>query len=140
MSSRIEQLLGLQNELFLQRKFQAFAATYAYPLVVHIDDELYPYPSEASFIPRVAAFRDMLERHGVCHIIPKVEAIELPRKGRFRVWASWAYLRANGDVHDTNRCVIYLRSVDGVLQSEMCDYERHVAGAIPMPERKHRLA
>jgi hypothetical protein len=140
MSTSVRQFIGLQNELFLQRKYHAFAETYAYPLVIHVGDQLTSYPSAAAFIPAVTRFRDILDRHGVRHILPEVEAIELPRKGRFRVWANWSYVRTDGSVHDTARCVHFLSTSDGQFRIEMSDYERLVRGADFVSDQKHRLA
>jgi hypothetical protein len=140
MSTSVHLFIGLQSQLFFQRKFEALAETYAFPLVVHVDDEMIHYRSAADFIPHVRQVRDHLEKNGVKRIVPQIVAVELPHKARFRVWATWSYLREDGSEYDKSRCVYFVSILDGRYVIEMSSHERYVAGTNPKPKQKHQLA
>jgi hypothetical protein len=61
---------------------------------------------------------------GVDTLVPTVMAVDLPRQGRFRVWADWHSMAQPGGMMHVASVVYYCRQVPTGLRIEMVDCTR----------------
>jgi hypothetical protein len=59
--------------------------------------------------------------HGVNALVPTITALDLPRGGRFRIWADWHCTTRSGIPRHLASVIYYCRQTPGGLRIEMVD-------------------
>ncbi|NHB76295.1 hypothetical protein [Rhodobacter calidifons] len=124
MHSHIAAHLRFRGELLLAGRIEALLDYYAFPLPIFLPAErllLSGRPEARLFL---SLLRQRLLRDGVAALRPEVRAVELPRAGRFRVWADWNELTLAGEAGRSSSAVYFCRATALGPQVEMVNYTR----------------
>ena len=108
MFQRVQDQVQWRADLLLAGRFEDMSREYLFPLPVYLENHM-------------IALRDrQIERLTIT-----VRAVEVPRDGRFRVWADWHAV--SGQARRTRRLglVYYMRDTRQGYRSEMLHYSRH---------------
>jgi hypothetical protein len=118
-----------RGDMLLQGRIDEILPTYCFPMVLDLADRrmIVRGPSEAQ--PMLATLREALLERGVFALRPKVTALDLPRRGRFRVWVDWQELALPVEGTRMSSVIYYCRQGHGRLQTEMLEYRQ-----MSMPE------
>jgi hypothetical protein len=89
MHSQLTAELRARGNLLLQGRIDELLDTYIFPLPVFMPEQrlLLTCPDQAHAL--FTLLHAWLKRTGVVSVQPEVQAVELPRSGRFRVWVDW---------------------------------------------------
>lgn len=79
------------------------------PLAVQADGVMTVLSTEAQFIEAMAGHLAALIASGVTSLVVRMTAMELPRKGRFRIWADFDHVRAGGTDPGADQVILYCR-------------------------------
>jgi hypothetical protein len=97
MYGQLQTLIQRRMDLLLRGEHAVLAADYIYPLPIHLRHRRHilhtPFELEAA-LARLSAD---LSRRGVARIEARIDALEIPRLGRFRLWVSRIDLSASGE-------------------------------------------
>ncbi|WP_210527136.1 hypothetical protein [Rubellimicrobium arenae] len=110
------------GDLFVQGRIREMTGSWAYPCPVEVQGGLVVMRN-AAMMEAFLAMRhaDAIQR-GLTAMIPRIAAIEMPRKERFRVWLRWEYEFRDQCVPDEYGSLYYLaRNPWGTLTIEMLD-------------------
>ncbi|MBP1805379.1 hypothetical protein [Rubellimicrobium aerolatum] len=119
----VSALFARLGELFSQGDVAGMAALWTLPCPVEVEGGLVILRSRA-MLEAVLSIRCAQARvAGLRRATPRIAAIEMPRRGRFRVWLRWEYEFPGGPlVADRFGSVYYLaRTSQGGLTIEMMD-------------------
>ncbi|MDZ4085480.1 MAG: hypothetical protein U1E69_01620 [Tabrizicola sp.] len=129
MHSDIAAELRFRGDLLLQGRIDALLDSYIFPLPIFLPEQrmLLSGPEEARLV--FSLLRHWLLRSGVASLHPQVQAVELPRAGRFRMWVDWnERLLPSGETR-TCSAIYYCRATELGPRIEMVNYTR-----LSMPE------
>ena len=85
------------------------SADYALPAVIEWGDWRMVLNNRAQVADFGARYGEFLSQSGVTRVSPKVSAVELPRRGRFRVWVTWVLDTVAGPGSASSQIVYYCR-------------------------------
>lgn len=114
-------------QAFLDRKaawlnagdFRGFVSDFDFPMALHIEGSLLLFVNPDAMIERLQQFRQILAQDGMHHMTPRLRAVEIPRLGRFRIWANWDHFDADGTVVRRSDYLYHCRERGGRITSEM---------------------
>lgn len=115
---------------FAASRFAEMAAMHTYPCPVQLEDRLLVLRTPADLIAGMSRHRQSLADRGATDFTFSIAAVELPRAGRFRVWARHAHRGPDGASGDETHAVYFLHErpdcgrPDGRLVIEMLDVTR----------------
>lgn len=117
-------LAGLQRraDLLLAGNYREMAADYGCPIGFYHGDRVLAVRSTDEFVTLFAAVHMSLQRRGVLRLVPVVKAVELPRKGRQRLWVRWNQVAANPADSRAAEVIYYCRQTPGRLVTELVQY------------------
>lgn len=119
---RMTAFFGLLGEHFVAGRLAEAARVWSFPCPVEMDGQLVVVRSAAAFVAYLADRRDAALAAGLTALTPRVSAIEMPRKGRFRVWLRWVSHFGDRRVEQGHGTVYFLAfQPDGQLTIEMMD-------------------
>jgi hypothetical protein len=133
--SEISAHLRRRAELLLSGQIAAMIESYHFPLPVFLPSGmmLLRTPEDAGAI--LGLVRGALKERGVIALRPQINAVDLPRAGRFRVWVDWHELAIPAEGTQISSAIYYCRQTEMGLQTEMVNYTRQ-----SMPELSSQLA
>lgn len=124
MFGDIQARLQRRADLLLCGNYAAMLSDYACPIGIYFEDKVLairnPYEMEQLFS---SVHHAMLAR-GVVALHPVIQAVELPRKGRQRVWARWEQIAADPAQSRTAEVIYYCRQTPAGLVTELMHYLR----------------
>lgn len=119
---RVTAFFGTMGEQFVAGRLHEFARPWTFPCPVETDGQLVVMRSSEALEAYLAERRRTLIAAGLTAMTPRVSAIEMPRKGRFRVWLRWT-LHFGDQAEEENHGTVYFMAFqpDGRLTIEMMD-------------------
>lgn len=129
MHSQLTAELRARGNLLLQGRIDELLAAYIYPLPVFLPEQrlLLTGPDQAQAV--FSLLHGWLKRTGVTAFHPVVQAVELPRSGRFRVWVDWQERIIPSAETRVSSVIYYFRVTQLGPRIEMLNYTR-----LSMPE------
>ncbi len=106
MFANARQMLAAHQAALQDGMLDTIVADYDYPFALQVEEDLTVFATKAEFAAALAAYRGQLATSGVTEVIARMTAVELPRDGRFRIWADWDYVQ-QGVLHRAARRSIY---------------------------------
>ncbi|MCX7301140.1 MAG: hypothetical protein NTX73_12350 [Rhodobacterales bacterium] len=119
MSDGIRDLLENLVGLLFQRRFHGMLKHIDLPLAIQVDGDMTAIPTPASFAEVMTIYCEGLTEIGVTEIAVRQTAIELPRKGRFRLWAEMDHLRPEGVTQGADQIILYCRQEGAGFRIEL---------------------
>lgn len=132
---QLNDLLRTRGELLMSGRIEEMVASYIYPLPIYMQSRcmILHTPLDAYLVFDV--LRKALLERGVVTLRPQVNAVELPRGGRFRVWADWHELAFPVEETRKSSVIYYCRETEFGPQVEMINYT-----LTSMPELNQQFA
>jgi hypothetical protein len=129
MHSQLTAELRARGNLLLQGRIDELLDTYIFPLPVFMPEQrlLLTCPDQAQAV--FTLLHAWLKRTGVVSVQPEVQAVELPRAGRFRVWVDWQERIMPSAETRVSSVIYYFRVTQLGPRIEMVNYTR-----LSMPE------
>ncbi|MBL9049869.1 MAG: hypothetical protein JNK19_07145 [Tabrizicola sp.] len=122
--SKVSEFMSRRAEQMLSGQIEALAAAFAYPLPVYLQDLPVVVSKAESACAMLCLQRlSMIQRHVVA-VRPTVTAIDLPRKGRFRVWVDWLEVAIPPEGTRRASAVYYCSDAGDGMKIEMVSYTR----------------
>jgi hypothetical protein len=133
--SQITTHLRHRGELLLSGDIDGMLGDFVFPLPIFLNAHrlLIQSPDQARLI--FGHLRDAYLDRGVVSLRPSISAVDLPRGGRFRVWADWQEIALPVEGTRVSQAIYYCRMTALGLQVEMINYA-HVS----MPELNRQFA
>ena len=139
MTQTVRVLLEEQVKLLFLGRFSAILPRFDLPLAVQVGADMRVLSSPAQFIDALSDHRCGLIASGVTALTVRMTAVELPRRGRFRVWADFDHHRANGVDKSADQIICYCRQDGAGIRVELLHCTR-LALLVETPPRRARLA
>ena len=118
-------LFARLGQLFVQGRLSEMTQHFAFPCPIETEGGLVVMPNPKVLEAFFATQRSSAMLAGMTQMDPRIAAIEMPRKGRFRVWLRWEYVFSDVHVLDDYGSVYYLTQKPwGELMIEMVDSVR----------------
>lgn len=111
----LEKLAGL----LFQRRFDGMLQHVDLPLAIQVDGEMTAIPTPFAFAEMMTLYCDGLDEIGVTGIGVRQTAIELPRRGRFRLWAEMDHERPEGVTQGADQLILYCRQEGAGFRIEL---------------------
>ncbi len=139
MFAKAQALLDQLSQLFQRGDMARMARNFAFPQPVQVVDAVLLFHTPEELAAGLRAYQNAKCSHGLGGPTPKVVATDIPRKGRYRIWADWTYSKDGNPAVATSQAIYYCRDVDGQVQIEMVQYTAAVMGDLRnySPERRH---
>ncbi|WP_128513938.1 hypothetical protein [Tabrizicola thermarum] len=133
--SELTAQLRSRGELLLSGQIEELVASYIYPLPIYLQSRcmVLNTPFDAYLV--FDFLRTALLERGVVSLRPQVNAVELPRGGRFRVWIDWHELAYPVEETRKSSVIYYCRQTSLGPRAEMVDYT-----LMSMPELDQQFA
>lgn len=133
--SNLTAVLRSRGEFLLCGRIEELVASYVYPLPVYMQSRCMILHSPLDAYLVFSMLRKALLERGVVSLRPQVNAVELPRGGRFRVWADWHELAFPVEETRKSSVIYYCRESEFGPQVEMINYT-----LMSMPELNQQFA
>lgn len=133
--SNLTAMLRSRGELLLCGRIEEMVASYIYPLPVYMQSRCMILNSPLDAYLVFDMLRKALVGRGVVALQPQVNAVELPRGGRFRVWADWHELAFPVEETRKSSVIYYCRETESGPRVEMINYT-----LMSMPELNQQFA
>jgi hypothetical protein len=104
--------------------YDRIVAEYCFPLLVHLDASRVIVRSATEATAMLRLQHATLTERGVIALKPCVTAMDLPRKGRFRIWVDWHEVTVSDQAPLQSKAIYYCRQTPAGFQIEMVDYTR----------------
>ncbi|WP_037280934.1 hypothetical protein [Rubellimicrobium mesophilum] len=110
------------GERFVDGRLEEMASVWSFPCPIEMDGQLVVMHDPGLFRDYLADRRAAALASGMTAMTPRISAIEMPSRSRFRVWLRWLY-HFGGHVEEANHGTVYFMAVapDGCLRIEMMD-------------------
>ncbi len=122
MYQNIQELIQWQSDLLLAGRFEDLSREYDYPVALYLKSSSLPIRDSEHLIAILKLTRQSLIRRGVTKIVAKVIAMDLPRKGRFRVWVDSVEQNACGQTLFRAGSVLFCRIGRQGIRTEMVQF------------------
>lgn len=121
MFSQVASQLACRARWLLSGRIDEILAEHQFPLPVDFGASrlVIRSPDEGRLL--LGHLRAAYSGRGVTALVPTVTAVDLPRGGRFRVWADWHDATRSGVATHVASMVYYCRKVPTGLRIEMVD-------------------
>ena len=126
--------------LLLAGRFDDLSLEYLFPLPIYLNNHLLAFGDASQGIERASAMRDIFAKRQIETLTITVLAIEIPRSGRFRVWADWHAISRQSDRSRRLGLTYFMRDTGHGIRSEMLQYHTHGRSAparIPRAQTSH---
>ena len=118
-------LLGRLGELFIADRLREATQLWSFPCPVEVAGELTVMKDAEELEAFFRSRHDRARAAGMTALVPRIIAIEMPRKHRFRVWLRWVHHFDTHDEEEEHTSVFYfVRKPWGGLSIEMMDIVR----------------
>lgn len=139
MFQQVQDQVQWRADLLLAGRFEDMSREYLYLLPVYLGSRLIPLGCPDEGMRQAAALQRALLRRRVEKLTITVKALELPKDGRFRVWADWHAVSQDGMRSRRLGLVYYMRETRSGYRSEMLQYSaprRRSIRPLPTPHRQ----
>ncbi len=126
MPHRISGFILRHSRLFRQGRLEEMLDNCVFPLALHQPGGLRVVRSRDDYRAQLHDWSQQLRRLGLTPAPERVEAIELPRHDRCRVWVDQPLLDAAQQAHLSISLVFYCRIGPQSLQIEMIELRDHI--------------
>jgi hypothetical protein len=133
--SQLTAQLRTRGELLLGGRIEEMVASYIYPLPMYLQSRCLVLNSPLDAFVVFDLLRTALLERGVVSLRPQVTAVDIPRGGRFRVWADWHELTHLPENTYKSSVIYYCRETGLGPQVEMINYTH-----MSMPELNQQFA
>jgi hypothetical protein len=116
-------------------QFDRLISNYIFPLPIYLQSHCMIVQSPESARVVFSHLRSALVQRGVVSLRPQVNAMDIPRGGRFRVWVDWHELAFPVEETRKSSAIYYCRESELGPQIEMVNYT-----LLSMPELNQRFA
>jgi hypothetical protein len=106
---------------FHSGQFARIVAHYDFPLALHLEDRFVLLRSPAELERYLVDFWAAARVAGFSSITPRITAIDLPRRGRFRAWVHYTHMDAAGRVVAQSERVFFCRDKGERILVEMLE-------------------
>jgi hypothetical protein len=103
---------------------RGLVAAFDFPLALHVEGSLVVYVNAAAMIEGLQRFRQLLAQDGLVTMLPRLRAVEIPRQGRFRIWAHWEHFDAQGRQRSRSDYLYHCHQGRGRITVEMVQVTR----------------
>ena len=133
MTPIVRAWLETQVDLLFQGRFADMLPRFDLPLAVQVGADMTVLSTQVQFIDVMADYRAGLIASGVIGLGVRITAVDLPRRGRFRIWADFDHHRAAGIDQSADQMILYCRQDRDDIQVELlhCTRLARLTGAIP---------
>jgi len=139
MFQQVQDQVQRRADLLLAGQFEDMSRDYLFPLPVYLEHHMIALRTRAEGIARAAGLRNLLQMRQIERLTITVRAVEVPRDGRFRVWADWHAVSGSALRSRQLGLVYYMRDTRHGYRSEMLHYSCHTprAGrAVILPQQQ----
>jgi hypothetical protein len=113
----------------------------SYPLPIQTDGKLTLFRTREDLISALTHYRAQNVAQGFAPSRAQVVAVDLPRKGRFRLWVDWHYDTCDASQRPRTQNIYYCSIIDGQIKVDMVQYLRFAAsGDLLQEPAKQRIA
>lgn len=119
MFSTIQLFFNTQMTRLMNRDYQGFVSDYDFPLALHTDGALIVYATPTRLIEAMTQYRAWLERAGVAELRVRINAMDIKRSNRFRVWVTIDHVAKAGRTISCRESIYFMREKRGRLLIEM---------------------
>ena len=132
MYDSIGNLIKWRAGLIMSGRFEDLAREHLYPMPLYIGTKMRALASPRELEAVYRGIRTALLASGFTTLSAQVTAVEVPRRGRFRVWVDWVARLAGGRALRVASTVEYMQSTEQGLRTEMsqCSCPRALTGAV----------
>ncbi len=124
MYDRVQELIQWRADLLMAGRSDDLAGEYVFPLAMYLGKTPLVVPDRAQLAMVLDQVCANHRARGVRHLTARVVAMDLPRQGRFRVWASYHEQDVSGRAVGQSTGVLYCRLTEQGIRTEMVDYTR----------------
>lgn len=117
-----EHLDWLAEQLLIGR-YDRVADCYAFPLPFYVDDKRRILCDAGQLWPVFQTLHALLRAGGYSGLRPRLVSVELPRRGRFRLWTDWVGLRDGAETAPLFRTLCYNAGTHEAFRTEMLRFE-----------------
>jgi hypothetical protein len=121
MYDSIGRLMDWRAALIMSGRFEDLSREHLYPMPVYIGDRMRALASPRELEAAFRGVRHGLLAAGATALSAQVTAVEVPRKGRFRVWVDWVARLAGEKSLLVASTVEYMCTTDAGLRTEMSE-------------------
>tara|TARA_R110002124_G_scaffold53516_1_gene153494 strand:- start:26 stop:448 length:423 start_codon:yes stop_codon:yes gene_type:complete len=121
MLPRLQSFFDPHLSALIADNLSTFVSDYDFPLALYVEGERVVYPSPVVMKQASAAYRRWLIDHGVNHYTCRINAVDIPRQSRFRVWVTIFAHHTGRGTFDQTESVYFLRDKRGQLLIEMVE-------------------
>ncbi len=137
MFAKARALTARIGNLFNAGAIADLTSVYVFPLPAQVGSDMVLFQTPAEFHDAMSTYRDRNIAQGLFPPIAQVIAVDLPRKGRFRVWVDWHYARTQ----NVTQNIYYCSVIRDRTMVEMVQYLRTAAtGNLLQPPNRQRTA
>jgi hypothetical protein len=130
MHGNVVRLMEWRAGLLQAGRVEDLARQHICPLPLYVEGDMRPVGSSRQLEDIFRGIHGGLRAAGSERLTIEVRAVELPRKGRFRVWCDWVVHRTGQAPRRVAATVDYLRQTEAGLMTEMleCSCARGAVG------------
>jgi hypothetical protein len=139
MNAAVHAMIARQADLLFRGDTAAMLTAFDLPLAVQHGDDMLVMATAEQFCGVMAGHRAALVATNVTGLQARMTAIELPRRGRFRVWVDLDHLRDAGIDPGADQFVLYCRQDLPDIRIELIDCIRLSTATVASQPRR-RLA
>ena len=121
MYNSVGNLMEWRAGLIMSGRFEDLAREHLYPMPIYVGPERHTFSTPQTMEETYRDIRKRLVSAGVEKLTTRVTAVEVPRRGRFRVWVDWFALRKGEGPNCVALSVEYMRATQNGLRTEMSD-------------------
>lgn len=121
MFVRLQKFFDRHMRELMQGHLTEFVSEYDFPMALHLKETLIVYPSPVKMLEATQAYHAWLVADGVSSMHVRINAVDVPRQERFRVWTTIFHTRPKGQPTSQTESVYYLRRKRGRILIEMVD-------------------
>lgn len=115
--------LDWMADLLCAGRYDLMAQSYAFPMPVYVDDRRQVVCDAAQMWPMFQTLHALLRASGHTGVRPRMVSVELPRRGRFRLWTDWIGLREGAETVPLFRTLCYNAGTHASFRTEMLRFE-----------------
>jgi hypothetical protein len=123
MFQELQDQVQRRANLLLAGRFEETCGEYLFPLPVYLENHMFAVRNASESIDRAAALRDLFHKRQIETLTITINAVELPRGGRFRVWADWHAVSRTSNRSRLLGLTYYMRDTEDRYRSEMLHYQ-----------------
>jgi hypothetical protein len=114
--------LQRRAELLLVGRYEDLTSEYRFPMPIYMKNKVVVIQTGAQMLSLIGDVGKGLRQRNVRQMVVDVTAVELPKNGRLRVWATWEEFGDSPEDYRTSEVVYFGRMSDNRFVTEACEY------------------